>query len=183
MSAVTLHTHRYYCEMRAIDVSTSPMVLVDGQVVSSSRVRTLLHDEGDVIRAGALLTAPFELSGVVVKGAQRGRQLGFPTANLELDPALLVPRDGVYGGVATVRGERFRAAISVGTNPQFTAGDELAPRVVEVHLLDFDDDIYGEVLGTTFEAHIRSQGVFASVDELVDRINLDVDEVRTDITL
>jgi riboflavin kinase/FMN adenylyltransferase len=85
--------------------------------------------------------------------------------------------------VATVRGERFRAAISVGTNPQFTAGDPEAPRVVEVHLLDFDDDIYGEVLVTTFESHVRSQGVFSTVDELVERINQAVEVVRGAITL
>jgi riboflavin kinase/FMN adenylyltransferase len=176
-AAGTYETLKEDCAKHGIDVATCPMLQVEGQVVSSTRVRSLIGDHGDVAAAAQLLTAPFQVAGEVVVGAKRGRELGMPTANLLIDSALLVPRDGVYGGWATVRGERWPAAISVGTNPQFTSGDPDAPRVVEAHLIGFDDDIYGEELSVTFELHVRAQGIFRSVEDLVERMNQDVREV------
>ena len=120
--------------------------------------------------AARLLDRPHEVEGTVVRGDARGRTLGFPTANLDVPAALLVPPDGVYAGSALGR----RAAISIGTNPQF-GGVE---RRVEAHLLDFDEDIYGERLVVQIWAHLRAQTTFASVDELVAAISADVARTR-----
>ncbi len=105
--------------------------------VSSSRIRELLH-AGETERGGALLGRPPEVEGIVVHGDGRGRELGFPTANLDVPQGLLIPPDGVYAGWTRDR----LAAISIGTNPQFDGVE----RRVEAHLLDFDDDLYDQRL-------------------------------------
>jgi riboflavin kinase / FMN adenylyltransferase len=141
--------------------------LVDG--VSSSRIRALLA-AGDVADAARLLGRPAEVEGTVVRGDARGRELGFPTANLDVRPDLLVPPDGVYAGAALGR----RAAVSIGTNPHF-GGVE---RRVEAHLLDFDEDIYGERLVVELWEPLRAQATFRSLEELVATIGDDVARTR-----
>jgi riboflavin kinase/FMN adenylyltransferase len=147
------------------DVRRVPLV----EHVSSSRIRELLH-AGEPERAATLLGRPPEVEGVVVRGDGRGRELGFPTANLDLPEELLVPPDGVYAGWA---GDR-RAAVSIGTNPHFDGVD----RRVEAHLLDFDGDLYGERLVVEIWSPIREQRRFESLDELVAAIGDDVDRTR-----
>ena len=137
--------------------------------ISSSRIRTLLH-EGDVRAAAHLLGRPAEVEGTVIRGDARGRALGFPTANLDVPADLLVPPDGVYAGAALGR----RAAISIGTNPHF-GGRE---RRVEAHLLDFDDDLYGERLVVELWEGLRPQATFATEAELVETIAADVARTR-----
>lgn len=137
--------------------------------VSSSRIRELVHG-AEPGRAARLLGRPPEVEGIVVHGDGRGRELGFPTANLDVPPGLLVPPDGVYAGWTRDR----LAAISIGTNPQFDGVE----RRVEAHLLDFDDDLYDQRLVVEVWGWIRGQMRFDSVEALVEQIGADVVQVR-----
>jgi riboflavin kinase / FMN adenylyltransferase len=144
-----------------------PVELVDD--VSSSEIRRLLHT-GDIAAAARALGRPPEVEGAVVAGDQRGGTLGYPTANLDVDPNLLVPAYGIYAGAAEGR----RAAISIGTNPHY-GGEE---RRVEAFLLDFDGDLYGRRLVLELWTRLRDERAFASEDELVEQIALDVEATR-----
>jgi riboflavin kinase / FMN adenylyltransferase len=147
------------------DVRSVP--LVDG--VSSSNIRRLLK-AGDVVAAAQLLGRSAEVEGTVVTGDARGGTLGFPTANLGIDPELLVPRNGIYAGEA----DGHRAAVSVGTNPHY-GGDELR---VEAFLLDFEGDLYGRRLVVELWRRLRDERVFPSEAALIAQIARDVDETR-----
>jgi riboflavin kinase / FMN adenylyltransferase len=138
--------------------------------VSSSRIRELVH-AGETERAAALLGRPPEVEGIVVRGDARGHSLGFPTANLDVPRVLLVPPDGVYAGWTRGR----RAAVSIGSNPHFDGRE----RRVEAHLLDFDDDLYGERLVVEVWSLLREQQRFDSLEELVAAIGRDVERTRT----
>lgn len=137
--------------------------------ISSSGIRHCLHD-GDVAGAARLLGRPPELDGVVVAGDQRGGTLGFPTANLALDPYLLVPRHGIYAG-ATLG---HRAAVSIGTNPHY-GGEELR---IEPYLLDFEGDLYGKRLVVELWERLRDARAFPSEEALVAQIADDVERTR-----
>jgi riboflavin kinase / FMN adenylyltransferase len=150
---------------RGLEVKEVP--LVEG--VSSTRIRELLR-EGDVAAAARLLGRPPELEGPVVGGDQRGGTLGFPTANLAPDPALLVPAHGIYAGAAL----GHRAAISIGVNPHY-GGRE---RRVEAFLLDFHDDLYGRTLRIELWKKLREERAFASEEDLIRQISRDVEETR-----
>ena len=138
--------------------------------VSSSAVRLALH-EGDVGAAAAMLGRPYELDGLVVTGDQRGGTLGYPTANLALEPQLICPLFGIYAGAAL----GHRAAVSVGTNPHY-GGTE---RRIEPFLLDFDGDLYGRRLVVELWQRLRDEGSFASEAELVEQIGRDVEATRS----
>ena len=153
-------------ERLGFDVRRVPLV----ENVSSSRIRQLVH-AGETERAAGLLGRPPEVEGIVVRGDGRGRELGFPTANLDVPAGLLVPPDGVYAGWARDR----RAAVSIGTNPHFDG----AERRVEAHLLDFDGDLYGDRLVVELWAPLREQRRFDSLAELVGAIGDDVERTRT----
>ena len=137
--------------------------------ISSSGIRHCLHD-GDVAGAARMLGRPPELDGVVVAGDQRGGTLGFPTANLALDPYLLVPRHGIYAGAT----HGHRAAISIGTNPHY-GGEELR---IEPYLLDFEGDLYGERLVVELWEWLRDERAFPSEEALVAQIADDVERAR-----
>ena len=137
--------------------------------VSSTRIRSLLR-EGDVVAAARLLGRPAEVEGTVVLGDQRGGTLGFPTANLAVEPELLVPAYGIYAGAA--RGHR--AAISIGINPHY-GGHE---RRIEAFLLDFAGDLYGRRLVVELWQRLRDEHAFESEEELVAQIARDVEAVR-----
>ena len=147
------------------DVIPVPIV----EEVSSTAIRTLLR-EGDVVDAARLLGRPAEVEGIVVLGSQRGGTLGFPTANLSVQPELLVPAYGIYAGAAL----GHRAAISIGVNPHY-GGEE---RRIEPHLLDFEGDLYGRRLVVELWQRLRDERAFASEDELVDQIARDVLQTR-----
>ena len=141
---------------------------------SSSEVRHRLHD-GDVRGAATLLGRAPELDGVVVPGDRRGGTLGYPTANLALDPRLLVPKYGIYAGAARgPDGKQYRAAMSIGTNPHY-GGQE---RRIEPYLLDFEGDLYGQRLVVELWERLRDERAFASEQELVDQIARDVERTR-----
>jgi FAD synthase len=146
---------------------TIEVPLVEG--VSSERIRTLVAAR-ELAAAAELLGRPFDVEGIVVEGAKRGRLLGFPTANLAVPPGLLVPPNGIYAGAARGR----PAAISIGTNPHY-GGTE---RTVEAFLLDFDGDLYGQRLRLELWEHLRDEAAFASEAELVAQIARDVERTR-----
>jgi riboflavin kinase/FMN adenylyltransferase len=137
--------------------------------VSSSAIRAALHD-GDLTAAARMLGRPPELDGVVVTGDQRGGTLGYPTANLRVDPDLLVPRYGIYAGSTL----GHRAAISVGTNPHYGGGE----RRIEPFLLDFVGDLYGRRLVVELWQRLRDESVFESEEALVEQIGRDVEATR-----
>ncbi len=138
--------------------------------ISSTRIREFISS-GNVSAAAELLGRNFILNGHVVQGDQRGRELGYPTANLEWDESLIVPAHGVYAGYVNVSGERLPAAISVGTNPQFDGNTSR----VEAYVLDRTDlDLYGLHIGVEFVELMRPQQVFDSLDEYLTQIALDV---------
>lgn len=137
--------------------------------VSSSAIRLALQ-QGNVAGAAVMLGRPYELDGIVVAGDQRGGTLGYPTANLALEPQLVCPRHGIYAGAALEQ----RAAVSVGTNPHY-GGTE---RRIEPYLLDFEGDLYGKRLVVELWERLRDEAVFASEEELVDQIGRDVDATR-----
>ena len=143
--------------------------------VSSTRVRTALS-AGDIATANALLGRPHRLRGTVVQGEARGRELGFPTANISVSPELCLPADGVYAGWYTrPDGTRHRTAVSVGSKPTFYAEGAV---VVEAYLLDFAGDLYGEPALVEFIAQLRGQARFDDIDALIAQMDRDVAEAR-----
>ncbi|MEU5615161.1 bifunctional riboflavin kinase/FAD synthetase [Streptomyces sparsogenes] len=145
-----------------------------GEPFSSTLVRRLVA-EGDVTGATEVLGRPHRVEGVVVRGAQRGRELGFPTANLETLPHTAIPADGVYAGWLTAEGEAMPAAISVGTNPQFDGTE----RTVEAYAIDrVGLDLYGLHVEVDFLAYLRGQETFSSIEALLERMADDVKRAR-----
>lgn len=144
-------------------VDVIPAQEVDHQVVSSSAVRKALQN-GDVQEADALLGRPYALRGTVAHGHERGRQLGFPTANIELpDPRKLTPRNGVYATrVALPDGSTRAGMMNIGRRPTFDGMNV----TVEVHLLDFEGDLYGQTLRVEFLQRLRDEQQFSSADDL-----------------
>ncbi|MFC5790065.1 bifunctional riboflavin kinase/FAD synthetase [Agromyces tardus] len=146
----------------------------DDRRVSSTWVRELLA-EGDVRRAAELLGHTPTVRGLVVHGAARGRELGFPTANLSPESEGLIPADGVYAGWLTDGGVRYPAAISVGNNPTF---EGVPKKQVEAYVLDRDIDLYDHVVDVEFVERIRGMVAFTTIDDLIVQMRRDVDEVR-----
>ena len=167
---------RSLCAAHGLSFDVAPPVTVDEQLVSSSVIRSLL-EIGDVAHAVRLLGHHYRLSGKVGQGAQRGRTLGFPTANLT-EVCTLVPANGVYAGWASADATRHPAAIHIGPNPTFAD----AGRKIEVHLLDYHGDLYGRVLNVDFVDRVRDVQKFASVDDLRIQLNLDVQTVRSKLS-
>jgi riboflavin kinase/FMN adenylyltransferase len=143
--------------------------------ISTSGIRTLVI-EGRVAEAAARLGSLPAVTGEVVHGNARGRDLGFPTANLTTEPGGVVPSDGVYAGWLTARGERMPAAISVSDNPTFDTADQ---RRVEAYVIDRDVDLYGETVTVEFEERIRGIVTFDSIEALIERMTVDVAEARS----
>ena len=156
---------------RGFTVESVALLTDDRGVVSSTRIREMVEN-GEVEAASRLLGSPFVMSGEVIRGDRRGRQIGFPTANLVPDPRKAQPRDGVYSGYGLVGdGSRYRAAINIGIRPTFLDG---GVRLVEAYLLDFDGDIYGEHLIVELVDRLRDEEKFPTVDGLVNQIEKDV---------
>jgi riboflavin kinase / FMN adenylyltransferase len=147
-----------------------PLLEVDGEIVSSSHIRGLVL-AGDVREANRLLGAPFELSGLVRSGDARGRELGFPTANIVPEEALACPGHGVYACLADGR----PAAVSIGVRPTFQTG---RGELIEAFLLDFDGDLYGKRLRLEFLERLRGERRFDSPERLVEQMHRDVERTR-----
>ena len=149
----------------------------DGDAVSSTRIREAIA-AGHLNVARRLLGRPFDIDGIVVGGDKRGAGLGFPTANIDPDPHMSYPARGVYAGRARVGESWFGAAINVGVNPTFGGDPEVTPVKVEAYLLDFEGDLYGQMLRVEFHQRLRDEMRFSSVDTLIAQMHRDVDETR-----
>jgi riboflavin kinase/FMN adenylyltransferase len=159
-------------------VEEMPISEAGGGPASSSRVRAAVAS-GDVALARTMLGRPFDIDGVVVRGAARGAGLGYPTANLEVDPALVRPANGVYAGRARVGGVWYPAAVNVGVVPHFGGREGETPVKIEAFLLDFEGDLYGQVLRLEFHDRLREERTFESVDALIEQMGKDVQATRT----
>jgi riboflavin kinase/FMN adenylyltransferase len=147
----------------------------DDKVISSSLIRDCLAN-GDMEAANNMLGRTYSLTGNVVVGDGRGRQIGFPTANLSFWEEKLVPRNGIYAGWAWVEGRRYGTAINIGLRPTF--GDDLLHPRVEPFILDFDRDIYGEEIRVEFVKFLRPEARYDSIDRLIAQIFKDVENTR-----
>jgi riboflavin kinase/FMN adenylyltransferase len=148
-------------------------VMVDGGVVSSTRIRQLIQ-AGNVSQAALLLGRHYAMTGVVSPGAQRGQVLGWPTANLRLPPDRVVPRDGVYATVTVVDQQRYDSVAYIGTRPTFDAGE----RLLEVYVLEGAYELYGRMIAVEFVERVRGDMQFAGGDALSRQIALDVESAR-----
>lgn len=147
-----------------------PLVEVDGETVSSTRIRAQVS-AGDVEGARRCLGAPFMVEGTVVKGDQRGRELGFPTANLVPDDRLVIPGHGVYAAFAN----GVPAAVNVGVRPTFETGRGV---LIETYLIDHDEDLYGKTLRVAFVERLRGEKYYPDVDELIEQMHGDVEDAK-----
>jgi riboflavin kinase/FMN adenylyltransferase len=157
-------------------VEEAPLVSDDGLVFSSTYIRSCV-DAGDVRAAAAALGRPHRLAGVVVRGDQRGREIGFPTANLMVHRYAAVPADGVYAAWLIRGGDhagRWPASVSIGTNPTFSGRE----RRVEAYVLDFAGDLYGERVSLDFVGHLREMRTYERIEPLVAQIRDDVEQTR-----
>ena len=154
-------------------VEEAKLVGDDDTVFSSTYVRACVA-AGDVTRASRALGRPHRLEGIVIRGDQRGRQLGFPTANLLTAQYAAIPADGVYAAWLTRGTRRLPAAVSIGTNPTFSG----LQRRVEAYILDFDGDLYGERVALEFVARLREMRTYQGIDPLISQIREDVAQTR-----
>lgn len=152
------------------ETTVVPLVEVRGETVSSTRIRALVA-AGEVEPAAACLGAPFILEGEVVSGDRRGRTLGFPTANVVPDDHYVYPGHGVYAAFANGR----PAAVNVGVRPTFESGRGV---LIETHIIDHDEDLYGRPLRIAFIERLRGERRFASSEELVEQMGRDVEAAR-----
>ncbi len=147
-----------------------PLVEVDGETVSSTRIRALVA-AGDMEGARHCLGAPFMVEGTVVKGDQRGRELGFPTANIVPDDRLAIPGHGVYAAFA----DGVPAAVNVGIRPTFESGRGV---LIEAYLIDREEDLYGRELRVAFVERLRGEKRFAAVEDLIAQMRRDVEDAK-----
>ena len=147
-----------------------PLVEVDGETVSSTRIRALVA-AGDMVGARRCLGAPFMVEGTVVSGDQRGRELGFPTANIVPDDRLAIPGHGVYAAFA----DGVPAAVNVGVRPTFETGRGV---LIETYLIDRDENLYGRTLRVAFVKRLRGEKRFAGVEELIAQMRADVEDAE-----
>lgn len=150
-----------------------PPVKIDHEIISSTYIRTLLA-QGEVDRAAHLLGRPYALAGPVVQGAQRGRTIDFPTANLKFPATRTMPADGVYAALARIDGRLYGAVVNVGGRPTF----DDAERLIEAHLFEFSGDLYGRRMSVEFVQRLREVRRFGSVEELREQIARDAAAAR-----
>lgn len=169
---------KYGYEMLPIELIAAENA-IDQQPVSSTLIRQYIS-VGDVKSAEKFLGRNHEITGVVVHGDHQGRELGYPTANTEVEDSIALPSDGVYAGTVVVQGKTFKSAISIGVRPTFHDDNV---RVIEPHILDFNEDIYFETITIKFEEKLRDQQVFSSIDALIQQIEEDCKTTREVIKL
>jgi len=157
------------------DTDVIELVAHDGESISSSRIRALV-DAGDVAAAARLLGAPYALAGTVKQGDRRGRELGMPTANLDVPEQQLLPAPGIYAATAACESleDDLPAAVSIGVRPTFGGGELL----VEAHLIGFEGDLYGRRLRLEFLERLRDEERFESAEDLVEQMRKDVAQAQ-----
>jgi riboflavin kinase/FMN adenylyltransferase len=173
----TVQSLEAFCAQTKLELDIVPPVYVGTRMVSSSVIRQLLT-EGLIEEAASLLGRNYRVTGRVAKGSERGRLIGFPTANLS-HVVTLLPRDGVYAAIAHVDGAPRIAAVNLGPNPTF--GEHR--RKLEAHLLDFDGDLYGQPIEIEFVRRIRDTLPFGSLEELRQQLDLDIAAIRAVVRL
>ena len=152
------------------DVTIIPEYKMDKDTVSSSKIRNALL-EGDISKANEYLGRQYAFTGTVIEGDRRGRELGYPTANLKIDDEdKLLPALGIYAVEVTVKGTKKYGLLSVGKRPTFYESGDIVP---EVYLFDFDEDIYGDKITVSLVERIRGEEKFASAGELIEQMNKD----------
>lgn len=157
----TFHDYVKLGEKLGVEVIPCKPFVAENLTVSSSKIRTFLL-EGEIVKANELLGSPYTMQGVVVSGNQIGRQIGFPTANLQLDVSKLIPQRGVYAVEVIFSNHVFKGMLNIGTRPTLWGEKQ----TIEVHILDFEQDIYGEILVLKFRKRLRDERKFNSIDEL-----------------
>lgn len=156
-------------------VEIIPALKNEADIISSTEIRKLIS-AGDVNEASQLLGYHFPLGGIVIHGAGRGKQINFPTANIDYPQTKITPMNGIYACWAYLGDEKFMAATSVGFNPTFTPERQI--QSVEAYLLDFERDIYGEELKLEFVTRLRNEEKFNSIEALIEQIEKDVNQTR-----
>lgn len=164
----TFHDYVKLGEKVGVEVIPCKPFVAENLTVSSSKIRTFLL-EGDIVKANELLGSPYMMQGVVVSGNQIGRQIGFPTANLQLDVSKLIPKGGVYIVDVLFNNQVFKGMLNIGTRPTLSGSKQ----TIEVHILNFEKDIYGESLVLKFRKRLRDERKFDSIDELKAQIEHD----------
>ncbi len=154
-------------------VMVVPPVILNGEIVSSTAVRQALID-GNMEKASDLLGRPFSLGRRVVKGTGRGKSIGYPTANLDIEPAQALPQDGVYATFTEVDNKKYESLTNIGANPTFDAG----VRTVESYLLDYRGDLYGKIIRVYFIDRIREEKKFVTAEALGAQIKKDIQKGR-----
>jgi len=155
--------------------STIEKVELGQEKISSSRIRELLQI-GKVDEANALLGRPLKLSGIVIKGDQRGRELGYPTANLDIHEDVLLPKPGIYAVKVIYKNETYEGMANIGTNPTFT--EDRQDLSIEVNIFDYNNDLYGEELQVEWYKFMRTEEKFTSADALITQMELDEKNIR-----
>lgn len=148
----------------------------DGVAIKSTAIRSFVQ-AGSVSHAASMLGRPFSIEGMVVKGFQNGRKLGFPTANISYNKNMLLPHSGVYAGYTYIGNEKYKSVINVGNNPTFGA-DKIT---IESHILGFDGDIYNELVRVEFIKRLRGEKKFDSIDDLKNQINKDAEKAGKEL--
>ncbi|HHY39658.1 MAG TPA: bifunctional riboflavin kinase/FAD synthetase [Syntrophaceticus sp.] len=156
---------------KGIYVEVIPPVVMHGVPISSTLIRSALIN-GDIVQARELLGYWPVLQGDVIKGDQRGRRIGFPTANLAVPEDLLIPRNGVYAGEAVIDGKPYMAVVNIGRHPTFGLSSK---QTIEAHLLDFRGDLYGKQLEISLYKMLREEKKYNNAYELIDQINKDIE--------
>ncbi len=160
------------CQQYGVRLSVASGQSEDGEWISSSRIRFLIA-QGEIEVANRLLVKPYRLKRVVGQGAARGRQIGFPTANLEQVP-VMIPAPGVYAGRCRIDNQVYPAAMNIGPNPTF--GE--TSHKIEVHIIDFNAELFGQTLEVEVIKRLRGIQTFAGIDSLIAQLKIDVDRAR-----
>lgn len=172
--AGTAETLKILTAPKGVETVVVEPVYVDKELVSSSAIRTMLH-EGRLDKVNELLGYPFVLDGIVVHGHHVGRTMGIPTANLQVDGKVALPLRGVYAATVWLSGHRYLGVLNVGMRPTVANGNDTS---VEVHILDFDEDIYGEYVMVSIHHYLRGETKFDSLQQLKEQIARDMDRTR-----
>ena len=166
-------TMRKLGDRHGFDVISIPPTLLDGEPVSSTRVRECI-EAGQIEAAARLLGSGYPVSGLVGTGDGRGRTIGFPTANIAFAEAKLLPPNGVYAGRTRVNGEVYKAVVNLGTRPTFGVRE----RQFEAHLLDYRGNLYDQFMSVELMTRLRPEQKFDGIESLKEQINLDIEEAR-----
>lgn len=149
-------------------------IVYEGSKISTTRITECI-DKGDIEKANILLTRPYTLNGVVVKGNQKGRTIGFPTANIKLTNNYVMPQNGVYIGKVMIDNEEYQAMINIGHNPTFNLVDHTS---IEAHIIDFNGDIYNKNIKVMLYKFIREEKKFDTVNDLIDELKKNVEQTK-----